>query len=95
MDLARQCISYISSLSINQALNRLCGLEWYLTHSFTYHCSRASTNPASLKTDLMQLCNLRPWLEIVKQARADFQDYNLPLLFKWLYKVYYCEYFSL
>ena len=99
-NLAQQCAHYICSLSIKQASNRLCGLESYLTCSFTYHCSRASTNSASLKTDLMQLCDLRPWLEIVMQSRGDFRDLDslqLPLLFKWLYEVgvRYSEYFPL
>ena len=91
-DLSRQCIHQISTLSMNQALKGLSGLEEYLTYSFIHHCVRASTSSADLKNDLMQLYDLRPWLRLMFERNlwgSEFLSihYEMPFLFEWLYKV--------
>jgi NACHT domain len=82
-DLAHQCVRQISALSTKQTLEGISGLELYLTHSFVHHCTHASTDSTDFKDDLMQLCNLRPWLETVVLGHHS----DLPSLFAWLYKV--------
>jgi hypothetical protein len=87
-DLAQQCVRQISTLSIKQALKGVSVLEQYLADSFIHHCTRASTDSADLKHDLMQLCDLRPWFETVMLVPNSYDVMrDLPSLFAWLYKV--------
>ncbi|KAF8809778.1 hypothetical protein BYT27DRAFT_7135942 [Phlegmacium glaucopus] len=87
-DLARQCLRQVSTLSINtierspQRLEGSSGTQEYLTKAFIYHCSRASTDSANLKNDLMRVSDLRPWCEFGQL----FFCFKLPSLFDWLYK---------
>ncbi|KAF8809782.1 hypothetical protein BYT27DRAFT_6516972 [Phlegmacium glaucopus] len=91
-DLTQQCLRQVSTLSINtierspQRLGGSSGTQEYLTKAFIYHCSRASTDSANLKGDLMQISDLRPWCVGISQH--DFYN-GLPSLFDWLYKVRY------
>ncbi|KAF8809784.1 hypothetical protein BYT27DRAFT_6516884 [Phlegmacium glaucopus] len=55
----------------------------YLLSAFIHHCSRASTDSAILKGDLMQISDLRPCC--VGIGQRDFY-HGLPSLFDWLYK---------
>ncbi|KAF8809797.1 hypothetical protein BYT27DRAFT_7187682, partial [Phlegmacium glaucopus] len=55
----------------------------YLLFAFIYHCTRASTNSANLKSDLMEVSDLRPWCVEINQPGF---CYGLPYLFDWLYK---------
>jgi NACHT domain len=92
-DLAQQCVRQISTLSMKRPLHGLSSLEEYLTHGFIHHCTHAAPDSADLKNDLMQLCDLGPWLDIVRPD--DIPDSkslysaarDLPSLFAWLYKV--------
>jgi hypothetical protein len=87
-DLAQQCVRQISTLSMKQALKGVSGLEKYLMDNLIYHCTHASTESADLKNDLMQLCDLRPWLEIIFSDNfSDFASCVTWDLFEWLYKV--------
>ncbi|KAF8815723.1 hypothetical protein BYT27DRAFT_7192458 [Phlegmacium glaucopus] len=87
-DLAHKCLRQVSTLSINTIERRSqrsegsFGAQEYLTGAFIYHCSRASTDSANLKNDLIQVSDLRPWCGI---RPASFY-HRLPSLFDWLYK---------
>ena len=80
-DLALQGVRQISALTMDQALQRSFAPENYALIFFIHHCSHASTKSADLKNDLMQLCDLRPWLDTVHDVL------DLPSFFEWLYKV--------
>ena len=82
-DLALQGVRQISTLPMDQALQRSFGPENYALISFTRHCSCASTESADLKNYLMQLRDLRPWLD------TGLDVDHLPFFFEWLYKVCY------
>ena len=83
-DIAHQGVHQISALTINKALQRVSGREQYLMNAFIHHCTRAPVDSADLKHNLVQLCDLRPWLD------TEFVDVSdLPTLFEWLYKVCY------
>ena len=58
---------------MKQTLEGVSDLELYLMDSFIHPCTHASMESAVLRNDLMQLCDLRPWLDIS--------------LFGWLYRV--------
>ncbi|KAF8803646.1 hypothetical protein BYT27DRAFT_7109348, partial [Phlegmacium glaucopus] len=91
-DVAQQCLQVrqVSTLPINtiqrspQRLEEPFGAQAYLANGFIYHCSRASTDSANLKNDLMQVSDFqRPWCEI----NEGLFYHHLPSLFDWLYKV--------
>ena len=90
-ELAQQCVRQVSTWPMNQVREELSGLELYLGDSFIHHCTRASTDCADLKHDLMQICDLRPWF----QFRPPHIHLDLRSLFEWLYKVRYRYEYSL
>ena len=85
-DLAEKCLHYINTF-INQAPEtgvRSEEVDFDFTDSFLYHCTRASTKSANLKNDLMQICDLRPWIgRVFLHSFASF--------FAWLHKIL-CSY---
>ncbi|KAF8811483.1 hypothetical protein BYT27DRAFT_7336163 [Phlegmacium glaucopus] len=86
-NIAEQGARQIRTLSMNttgqnhQGLEGLSPLQKYLTSSFIYHCTRASTDSPGLKNDLMHVRDLRPWFKIHPALTNQF-----PSLFEWLSK---------